>query len=219
MELDKLLLIWIIILLVTIIIFIYLDYQNNVYWLDIIFKYSSNILSLIFFIFIYVNLDYNKIGSNNEIIQDIYDTKKIQDQSKYEDITTKELLELNINIKQKNIDELNNKINEIYVINSNLIKEYEQMNRILQNKININNIKLKKENDELANKININNKEIENIKNKIKIEKIQLQKYQKDYKSFLPTLVNKFLGNLLNKKTDEGHIYGLFPPSSGYGLF
>lgn len=234
MELDKLLLIWIIILLIITIVLIYLDYTNNSSCLNILFKYTSNILSLIIFISIYLHFNRIKIGSD-DIITDIYHLNETQfdnnikekKEPKYESMTVKELLEFHTSNTKKEILNLEIELNNINLSNKKLISDLENQNKkiellksyqLLNKEYNTYLPKITEEIKLLNNKIDDNNDKITKLRQDIKNKQNLLQKYQKDYNSFLPTLVNKFLGKL-KKKTEDGHIYGLFPPSSGYGLF
>lgn len=214
MKLELLLIVWIIILLFIIIILIYLDTTKQYDLLNIILKYASNIISLSIFVYIIFYKNNFKLGSNssgiknNEIIKNPYITNK---NTKYEDITVKELLEFNITKIKTEIVELKKNLYNIVSENQILFNELNKLNEVNKNsnKYLINKLK---------NEINENNKKIKNLDDDIIQKNIKLNKYETDYNSFLPTLVNIFLGKL-KKKTIDGHIYGQFPPSSGYGQF
>lgn len=214
MKLELLLIVWIIILLFIIIILIYLDTTKQYDLLNIILKYASNIISLSIFVYIIFYKNNFKLGSNssgiknNEIIKNPYITNK---NTKYEDITVKELLEFNITKIKTEIVELKKNLYNILSENQILFNELNKLNEVNQNS---NKYLI----DKLKNEINENNKKIKNLDDDINQKNIKLNKYETDYNSYLPTLVNKFLGKL-KKKTIDGHIYGQFPPSSGYGQF
>lgn len=220
MKLELLLTVWIIILLFIIIILIYLDITKQYDLLNIILKYVSNIISLSIFVYIIFYKNNFKLGSNSsgiknneikndEIITNPYSTDK---NTKYEDITVKELLEVNIAKIKTEIEDLKKNLNNIVSENQILFNRLKKLNEV--NEVNKNSYWI----DKLNNEINENNKKIKNLDNDIIQKNIKLNKYKTDYNSFLPTLVNKFLGKLKNK-TIDGHIYGQFPPSSGYGQF
>lgn len=214
MKLELLLIVWIIILLFIIIILIYLDTTKQYDLLNIILKYASNIISLSIFVYIIFYKNNFKLGSNssgiknNEIIKNPYITDK---NTKYEDITVKELLEVNITKIKTEIVELKKNLYNIVSENQILFNELNKLNEVNKNS---NKYLI----DKLKNEINENNKKIKNLDDDIIQKNIKLNKYETDYNSFLPTLVNIFLGKL-KKKTIDGHIYGQFPPSSGYGQF
>ena len=214
MKLELLLIVWIIILLFIIIILIYLDTTKQYDLLNIILKYASNIISLSIFVYIIFYKNNFKLGSNssgiknNEIIKNPYITNK---NTKYEDITVKELLEFNITKIKTEIVELKKNLYNIVSENQILFNELNKLNEVNKNS---NKYLI----DKLKNEINENNKKIKNLDDDIIQKNIKLNKYETDYNSFLPTLVNIFLGKL-KKKTIDGHIYGQFPPSSGYGQF
>lgn len=214
MKLELLLKVWIVILLFIIIILIYLDTTKQYDLLNIILKYASNIISLSIFVYIIFYKNNFKLGSNssgiknNEIIKNPYITDK---NTKYEDITVKELLEVNITKIKTEIVELKKNLYNIVSENQILFNELNKLNEVNKNS---NKYLI----DKLKNEINENNKKIKNLDDDIIQKNIKLNKYETDYNSFLPTLVNIFLGKL-KKKTIDGHIYGQFPPSSGYGQF
>lgn len=219
MKLELLLTVWIIILLFIIIILIYLDTTKQYDLLNIILKYASNIISVSIFVYIIFYKNNFKLGSNSsgiknneikndEIIKNPYITDK---NTKYEDITVKELLEVNITKIKTEIGELKKNLYNIVSENQILFNELNKLNEVNQNS---NKYLI----DKLKNEINENNKKIKNLDDDINQKNIKLNKYETDYNSYLPTLVNKFLGKL-KKKTIDGHIYGQFPPSSGYGQF
>lgn len=213
MKLELLLKVWIVILLFIIIILIYLDTTKQYDLLNIILKYASNIISLSIFVYIIFYKNNFKLGSNSsgikndEIIKNLYDKN-----TKYEDITVKELLEVNIAKIKTEIEDLKKNLNNIVSENQILINRLEKLNEV--NEVNKNLYWI----DKLNNEINENNTKIKNLDDEIIQKNIKLNKYKTDYNSYLPTLVNKFLGKLKNK-TIDGHIYGQFPPSSGYGQF
>lgn len=223
MELELLLIVWILILLFIIIILIYLDITKQYDLLNIILKYASNIISLSIFIYIIFYKNNFKFGSNSsalidkeitndEIIKNPYNI--VDKNTKYEDITVKELLEHNIKNIQEEIKQLNNDLDIISMQTKKLLNQLNELNKNSDNNI------IKKQNliNELKNKINENNQNINKLHNGIIEKQRQLKKYQTDYNSYLPTIINKFLGKL-QKKTIDGEIYGEFPPSSGYGQF
>lgn len=216
MKLELLLKVWIVILLFIIIILIYLDTTKQYDLLNLILKYASNIISLSIFVYIIFYKNNFKLGSNSsgikndEIIKNLYDKN-----TKYEDITVKELLEVNIAKIKTEIEDLKKNLNNIVSENQILINRLEKLNEV--NKVNEVNKNLYWI-DKLNNEINENNTKIKNLDDEIIQKNIKLNKYKTDYNSYLPTLVNKFLGKLKNK-TIDGHIYGQFPPSSGYGQF
>lgn len=213
MKLELLLKVWIVILLFIIIILIYLDTTKQYDLLNIILKYASNIISLSIFVYIIFYKNNFKLGSNSsgikndEIIKNLYDKN-----TKYEDITVKELLEVNIAKIKTEIEDLKKNLNNIVSENQILINRLKKLNEV--NEVNKNLYWI----DKLNNEINENNTKIKNLDDEIIQKNIKLNKYKTDYNSYLPTLVNKFLGKLKNK-TIDGHIYGQFPPSSGYGQF
>lgn len=213
MKLELLLKVWIVILLFIIIILIYLDTTKQYDLLNIILKYASNIISLSIFVYIIFYKNNFKLGSNSsgikndEIIKNPYDKN-----TKYEDITVKELLEVNIAKIKTEIEDLKKNLNNIVSENQILINRLKKLNEV--NEVNKNLYWI----DKLNNEINENNTKIKNLDDEIIQKNIKLNKYKTDYNSYLPTLVNKFLGKLKNK-TIDGHIYGQFPPSSGYGQF
>ena len=218
MKLDSILIFGIILLLVIIIILIYLDItkQNNL--LNLILKYSSYVISLILLLIsIYKNPC--KSGSNsgiinNKIINNPYDI--VDKNKKFEDISVKELLEINIKDTKNKINELNTQLYEKNDNNNILNKELQKyLINTKNNNISVDNYYINK----IQNQINDNNENINILNLEIKKEENKLNNYQKNYNSYLPTNFNKFLGKILKKKTTDGHIYGEFPPSSGYGQF
>lgn len=196
MKLELLLTVWIIILLFIIIILIYLDTTRQYDLLNIILKYASNIISVSIFVYIIFYKNNFKFGSNSsalinkEIIKNPYITDK---NTKYEDITVKELLEVNITKIKTEIGELKKNLYNIVSENQILFNELNKLNEVNQNS---NKYLI----DKLKNEINENNKKIKNLDDDINQKNIKLNKYETDYNSYLPTLVNKFLGKLKRKQ-------------------
>lgn len=186
----------ILIILFIIIILIYLDINKGYEHLNVIFKYTGNIITLFIFISIILYKNKSKSGANDsisinnsDIISNPYGTLE---NKKYEDISTDTLIKI---LK----DGINNKIKIIEQEIKELKKEIKK-NQLINPSLNHNNFN------------NLRNKENE------------IEKLKKELERFVPKGIYNKLKYLLGlaKERENNKLYGQFSSfddSHLYGQF